>query len=220
MILIKVAIDLGGNKIEIALVNGKKIKKIMRLKTKKSKSAILNELVYGINFILKDQDKKKIKGIGVSFAGPVLNGYVLNPPNLPFNKFNLEKYLKRKFKLPVKVENDANCFALAELKYGYGKKYKNFVLVAIGTGIGGAIVINKELYVGKGWAGEIGHMIISDSKKKCNAGHNGCFEVMASGSALFDLSKKKMGKGHLAVQLCLMAKKRNSTAKRGLDEIR
>jgi len=194
-----------------------KIKKILRFKTKKTKKDFLKSVVNGIHLILEGQ--KKLKGIGVSVASPVLNGVVLNPPNLPLKNFNLEKFLRKKFRVKVKVENDANCYALAELKYGCGKNCKNFVLVAIGTGIGGGIVINGKLYTGKGCAGEIGHIIISDSNKRCNAGHNGCFEAMASGRAIFELSEKRFGKGYLASELSEMARKGNKKAKKLLNEI-
>ena len=210
--------DIGGNKIDIGLVRGNKIIKTITFKTKKTKKALLNQICDAIKLILGGQTSK-IKGIGIGVASPVLNGVVLNPPNLPLKNFNLQKYLRSKFKVKVKVENDVNCYALAELKYGFGKKLNNFVFVTIGTGIGGAIVFNKKLYISKGSAGEVGHIIISDSRNKCGAGHFGCFESMASGKALLKLSKEKMGKEYLAKELVLMARRGNKKARLVIDSI-
>ncbi|MBR9704431.1 ROK family protein, partial [Candidatus Pacearchaeota archaeon] len=100
-----------------------------------------------------------IKGIGVSSAGPLLNGVIMNPPNLPIRNFNIKKFLKKKYKVKVEVENDANCVALAESRIGVKKK--NFFILTLGTGIGGGVIINGELYTGNGYAGELGHVVIN-----------------------------------------------------------
>ena len=215
MVQIKIAVDIGGTKTEVALISKGKIKKIVKYKTPHIKKKFCEEL---IRHIKEKSDGKNISGIGVSVAGPVYQGKVLNCPHLPIKNFNLKKFLVSKLKKKVEVENDANCFALAELKKGYGKDYRNFVLIAIGTGIGGGIVIDKKLYVGKGAAGEIGHMIIGD-KGKDNWGIKGAFEGLASGDALVKLSKKITGQKYLAYELSGMASKGDKKAKKVIDEI-
>lgn len=216
MIIIKVVIDIGGTKTEIGIFKRGKIIKSFKYKTPKKKKEFLDNLVKNIRIV---KGKEKAKGVGISIASAVNNGKVLNPPNLPLKNFDLEKYLRQRLKMKVKVENDANCFALAELHYGYGKDYENFVLVAIGTGIGGGIIINKKLYNAKGAAGEIGHIPLCKSRKKCGLGHRGCFEAMASGKSLVKLSKKVTGKEYKAFELVKMAKKGNKKAKKVLEEI-
>jgi glucokinase len=211
-----VVVDIGGTKTELAIVYNGKVLKSFKYLTPKNKKEFLDRLVHSVKLIKEDE---KVHGLGISIASAVYNGKVLNPPNLPLKNFNLESYLKKRLKMKVKVENDANCFALAELHYGYGKKYNNFVLVAIGTGIGGGIIIDKKLYNAKGSAGEIGHIPICNSNEKCGLGHKGCFEAMASGKALTKLSHEYMDKYYKAFELVDMAKKKDKKAKKVLFEI-
>ena len=103
-----------------------------------------------------------VKGIGVGSPGPLENGIIKNPPNLPFRNFNLKKYLQDKFRKKVVIENDAKCVALAESKLGCKKK--NFIILTLGTGIGGGVIINNQLYKGQGCAGELGHIILDNGK--------------------------------------------------------
>jgi len=153
-----VAIDLGGTNLRVALVQGKKILNYVKVLTPKTKNALNKILVASIKKIITND----VKGIGIGSPGPLKNGVILNPPNLPWKNFNLKKFLEKKFKKKVFVENDAGCVALAESVYGVKKK--NFVILTLGTGVGGGIIINGKIYRGKGNAGELGHMIIDDGK--------------------------------------------------------
>jgi glucokinase len=103
-----------------------------------------------------------VKAIGVGSPGPLKNGIIQNPPNLPFRNFNLKKYLEMQFKKRVVIENDAKCVAIAEANLGCRKK--NFIILTLGTGIGGGIIINGKLYKGDGNAGELGHIILDNGK--------------------------------------------------------
>jgi glucokinase len=104
-----------------------------------------------------------VKAIGVGSPGPLANGIIKNPPNLPFRNFNLKNFLQDKFKKRVVVENDAKCVALAESKLGCRKK--NFIILTLGTGIGGGIIIENKLYTGShGYAGEISGIILDNGK--------------------------------------------------------
>lgn len=217
MIHIKVVVDIGGTKTEVGIVKKGKVIKSVKYLTPQNKREFLNRLVHSVKMIMDGHHL--IKGLGVSIASAVYRGKVLNPPNLPLKNFDLENYLKKKLNMKVKVENDGNCFALAELHYGYGRSYKNFVLVALGTGIGGGIIINKKLYSAKGVAGEIGHIPISEYHEMCGLGHKGCFEAMASGKALVKLSKEIIGEEYKAFELVKMSKKGNKKAKKVLSKI-
>lgn len=183
-----IAVDLGGTLLRVALVENNKIKKIIKKDTPKNKERLKKELQDSVSEII-DFSKSEIKGIGVSSAGPLKNGVITNPPNLNFKKFDLKKALK-KFKLETIIENDANCAALAEAKLGIKKE--NFVVLTLGTGIGGGIIINNELYKGKGNAGEIGHMILDKGKD---------FEKLAAGRRIKKMSKKIYGKELLVKEL-------------------
>jgi glucokinase len=101
---------------------------------------------------------KDVKGIGVGSPGPLENGIIKNPPNLPFRNFNLKKHLEDKFKKKAYIENDVHCVGLSEAKFGVKKK--NFIVIAFGTGIGGGIIVDGKLYLGRSFAGELGHLVI------------------------------------------------------------
>lgn len=153
-----IAIDLGGTNLRAAIVKNGKILKIIIKKTPKTKNKLLKELCESINVL----NSWSIRRIGVSSAGPLKDGIIKNPPNLPLKNFDLKNFLEKKFKKKVEVENDANCAALAEAKYGCKKK--NFILLTLGTGVGGGIIINSKLYKGEGYGGELGHIILNNKK--------------------------------------------------------
>ena len=153
-----IAIDLGGTNLRVALVKDNKILKYIKRKTPKNKNDLLREMVDSI-FSLMTED---VKAIGIGSPGPLKNGVIQNPPNLPFRNFNLKKYLEMQFKKRVVIENDAKCVAIAEANLGCRKK--NFIILTLGTGIGGGIIINGKLYKGNGNAGELGHIILDNGK--------------------------------------------------------
>ena len=153
-----IAVDLGASNLRTSLVRGNKILEYKKIKTPKQKNLLIKALVDSISSLMGEN----VKGIGVASPGPLENGVIKNPPNLPLKNFNLKKILERKFKTKVRVENDANCVALAEAKLGCKKK--NFIVLTLGTGIGGGIVINGEVYYGRGFAGELGHIILDNGK--------------------------------------------------------
>jgi glucokinase len=153
-----IAIDIGGTNIRIARVKNHKIIELIKCETPKTVKEIMNVLYSGIEKF----NSSSVKGIGIGCPGPLKNGVIENPPNLPFRYYNLQKEIKKKFKKKVVVCNDAKCVALAEAKIGCKKN--NFVVLTLGTGIGGGIIINNELYLGDGNAGEIGSIIIDGEK--------------------------------------------------------
>ncbi len=153
-----VAVDIGGTNIRAALVQGKKISNYIKVLTPRTKNELNQAIIEAISRVITPG----VKAIGVGSPGPLKNGVILNPPNLPWKNFNLKKFLENKFKKKVVVENDAGCVALAEAAYGVKKK--NFVILTLGTGVGGGVIINGKLYRGKGNAGELGHMIIDEGK--------------------------------------------------------
>lgn len=153
-----ISVDLGGTNLRVALVKKNKILKYIKKSTPKEKNALLKELTNTISQLIT----KDIKAIGVGCPGPLENGIIKNPPNLPLKNFNLKKFLEKKFRKKVVIENDAKCVALAEAKLGCRKK--NFFILTLGTGIGGGIIIDGKLYKGEGYAGEVGHIILNGEK--------------------------------------------------------
>lgn len=155
-----IAVDLGGTNLRLGVVKNGKIIEYVKKSTPKKKEELLKEFECSIQELLNKY--KRIKGIGVSSPGPLLDGIIKNPPNLPLRNFNLKKFLEKKFNKRVVVENDAKCVAIAESRLGCKKK--DFIILTLGTGIGGGIIFNGEIYKGQGYAGEVGHIILDDGK--------------------------------------------------------
>jgi len=154
-----IAVDLGGTNLRVAVVEGNKILKYIKKNTPKDKDELLREMEESISQLIT----KEVKTIGIGSPGPLANGVILNPPNLPFRNFNLKKYLENKFHKKVVIENDAKCVAFSELKLGCKKK--NFIILTLGTGIGGGIIIDGKLYTGyHGYAGEICGIVLNNGK--------------------------------------------------------
>jgi glucokinase len=131
----------------------------------------------------------EISGVGVSATGQIdgKKGIVIGTGGniLGWDQVNIKLALEPLFKLPIIVENDVNCAAIGEHWIGSGQAFKNLFVYTIGTGIGGAIIINNSLYAGaNGIAGEFGHMSIHHEGRLCSCGGSGCFEQYGSMTAL------------------------------------
>ncbi|MCX6749938.1 MAG: ROK family protein [Candidatus Pacearchaeota archaeon] len=174
-----IAVDLGGTNLRASLVVNNKIVKYMKNKTPKNEKDLVDLLFKNIA-LLMDKD---VKGIGVSCAGPLKDGIIKNPPNLPLKNYHLKAALEKRFKKKVELCNDAHCVALAESTLGVRKK--NFIILTLGTGVGGGIIIDGKLYEGQGFGGEMGHMILDDGKD---------FESLVGWKNTRELTKKAFGK--------------------------
>jgi glucokinase len=180
-----IGVDLGGTSIKLGVVTntGRIISKIsVRTEAEKGPKKVIENIISSIRD-MTGKSNYKISGIGIGCPGVVTpgKGIVENPPNLPgWEKVNIGKIMYQEFKRPVFVDNDANAAAIGELIFGSGKKYKSFIMITLGTGVGGGIVINKKIYHGDfGAAGEIGHISIDYNGPKCNCGSYGCIEAYA-----------------------------------------
>ncbi len=130
-----------------------------------------------------------IIGVGIGFPGIVENGIILGgADNLPgFVNFNLKNSIYSSTGLEVVIDNDANMMAWGETKYGAGKGCSDVVFLTVGTGIGGSLVLNNQLYGGfKNRGTEIGHIIIKHDGIRCNCGSSGCLEAYASVTSLVE----------------------------------
>ena len=148
--------------------------------------AVIAALDATIGAALKDAGN--VVGIGIGSPGNIdaASGAVLYSPNFGWKDAPLGAALRKKFEMPVFVANDARCATLGEYTFGTGKQTKDFVLLTLGTGIGGGIVARGEMVLGSHWgAGEIGHHQIRPTDGfVCGCGKIGCFEAQASGTGL------------------------------------
>jgi glucokinase len=188
-----VGVDIGGTKVAAGLVdrNGE-----IKLQTRTPMVANgeagdgLAAVLSAIN-LLFDRDAEArplIRGIGICAPGPLdpTTGVVINPPNLPcWRDFPLAAEVAKIYRVPVRVENDANAAALAEAYWGAGRGYRHIFYAGLGTGIGTGIVFDGKIYNGRtGAAAEGGHMSIDYRGPRCGCGKPGCIEVLAAGPAI------------------------------------
>jgi len=148
--------------------------------------AVIAALDATIGMALRDAGDAVAIGIGSPGNIDAASGSVLYSPNFGWENAPLGEALRKKFGVPVFVANDARCATLGEFTFGTGKQSEDFVLLTLGTGIGGGIVARGELLLGNRWgAGEIGHHQIRPSDGfVCSCGKTGCFEAQASGTGL------------------------------------
>jgi glucokinase len=219
-----IGIDVGATKIAVGLVGpGGKILKQEKLLTEVNKGpkAVLRNIINAASIFYAP----KVKAIGLGIAGQMnpWQGQAFFGPNFPKalqKNINLAKMLKKEFKVPVFLDNDANCFALAEAVYGAGKKYKYVVGVTFGTGLGSGTVINKKLYRGRDNSIELGHIIIDKAKDAlvCGCGKTGHLESYASGRGIAKIYRKLTGKKKPTTQITAMAWQGNKRAKQAVDQ--
>lgn len=153
-----VGVDMGGTKINAARIMGDQLIKTKRrlVTINGSKEEVINDVIVAI----KDVFDSNVAGIGIGVPSvvDVTNGIVYDVQNIPsWKKVKLKSILETKFKVPVYINNDANCFAVGEKYFGKGKNYDNLIGLIIGTGMAGGIIIHNQLYNGNNCgAGEFG----------------------------------------------------------------
>ena len=182
------AIDIGGTMIKYGLVSSDgEILSTDKIETEAEKG--LENILNKIDNIFKKYKENNPIGVAVSGTGQIngMIGKVIggNPIIPNWIGANLVKILEEKYNLPIVLENDVNCVALGEKWIGAGKDLSNFICLTIGTGIGGGIILNNQLFRGENFvAGEFGHILIK----------KGEFEQFASTTALIRLVKERTGK--------------------------
>jgi glucokinase len=182
-------VDIGGTKVAVGIVDGEG--KIVAQGRKPmvasgTAQAGLDAVIGAIDSMMST--RPEIGRIGICAPGPLdpKSGMVLNPPNVPcWRNFALASEISAKYKVPVKIDNDANAAALAETRWGAARGFRCVFYATIGTGIGTGIVLDGAIYHGNtGSAAEGGHVSIDYRGPLCNCGKRGCIEVLASGPAI------------------------------------
>ena len=184
-----IGIDIGGTNLRVALVSreGEIIRKIKKPSSEQALESVFESIA--------EIRESEFAGIGLGIAGLIdrKKGRIFISPNLQaVEGIEIVEIMKRKFKIPVFIENDANVAALGEKVSGAGKSFDNFVLLTLGTGIGGGIIYHGELL---NIAAEIGHMSINPEGEKCPCGNTGCLENYASARAMIARAISMLEKG-------------------------
>ena len=181
-----IGIDIGGTKCAVVLGNdqGQVVKKIRFATTEKEETLE--------KFFAAISELGECQSIGISCGGPLdeEKGLILSPPNLPgWDRVPIVDMLKDRFKVPVRIMNDANACAVAEWRFGAGKGTENMIFLTFGTGLGAGLIIGGKLYSGtRGFAGEVGHIRLADHGP-AGYGKSGSFEGFCSGSGLRELGR-------------------------------
>lgn len=193
-----IGIDLGGTNIKgIILDETGKGYHVTRIPTEAHKdgSQVLQNILSLIDLLIEKQGAaESFVGVGIGTPGFVdSDGTILGgAENIPgWNGMQLYEPIFKRFGIRAVAANDVTVMAFAESKYGAGKGVKNMVCFALGTGVGGGIVINGELFKGShGMAGELGHIVVETNGIACNCGQNGCLEQYASATGIVNIARK------------------------------
>ena len=166
-------------------------------------SGVMDQIDALIEQMVAKDDRKTITGIGLSLAGPIdtESAVVTRIPTLPgWDGLPVAQALSERTGFPARVENDGIAATLGEWRYGAGRGVSNIVYLTVSTGIGGGAVVDGRLLHGrKGIAGHLGHMRMAQEGPTCPCGTVGCFEALASGSALTERAVSTADKSdHLA----------------------
>ncbi|AWB45233.1 transcriptional regulator [Paenibacillus sp. CAA11] len=188
-----IGIDIGGTKTAIGLVNEQgQISAKVTIPTDPaiSPSEMVVRIADSAKSLIQDSGVKaeQISGIGIGAPGPLdtAQGRIACPPNLPaWRNFPIVDELAKHFSYPIRFENDATAATLAEKWIGAAQDAEHFVFITISTGIGAGIYMHGKLITGaSGNAGDVGHLVIDPTAGHCVCGQDGCWEYIASGTAI------------------------------------
>lgn len=181
-----IGIDIGGTKIEAALVSlSGEIFNTLRVATPSNYQDMSRDLLHLIHDVKGDRE---VVGIGMSIPGSIDpdTKRLRNAPNSPaINGTDFFEHITRQTPLPVILENDANCLVLSEYQFGVARGCHHVVGIILGTGVGAGVILDRELVHGSsGLAPELGHTIIDINGRPCLCGNQGCVEAYLSGPSL------------------------------------
>ncbi|MDY0044136.1 MAG: ROK family protein [Syntrophales bacterium] len=197
-------IDLGGTKILSAVIDqeGRIIARDHSVTPAQlGPEAVIGAVIESVHSCL-DQISlpvESLEAIGVGAPGPSNpeTGILFTSPNLPgWLNVPIRDIIRDAFKIDTFLINDANAAAVGEHMYGAGKGTNHFIYVTVSTGIGGGVIIDGRLLTGAiGTAGELGHMVIDHNGPPCHCGNRGCWETLASGTALARFARERIRDG-------------------------
>lgn len=223
-----VGIDLGGTNIKAGVVSEDGVirnKKSIKTGAKRPMEEIVHDMGHLAAEVIADAglSAKDIQAIGIGSPGTPDNkaGYLVYSNNLPFNMTPMRSLIREVIDLPVYIENDANCAAMAESVAGAAKDADNSVTITLGTGIGCGVIINRRIFSGFNQAGsEFGHTVLVAGGEPCTCGRKGCFEAYGSASAMIRMTKDAAQKNPDSILSQVIARDGKVNAKTAFDAMR
>ncbi|MBQ4271310.1 MAG: ROK family protein [Clostridiales bacterium] len=193
-----VGIDLGGTNIKAGIVtdSGEMLNKdSIKTRAERPMEEIIHDMGTLALKVIEDASLKleDISAIGIGSPGTPDNeaGVLVYSNNLPFNMAPMRALIREVVDLPVYIDNDANCAAMAEAVAGAAKGTKESVTITLGTGVGAGVIVRGRIYSGFNQAGsEFGHTVIVSGGQQCSCGRKGCFEAYSSASALIRMTRE------------------------------
>jgi glucokinase len=189
-----IGVDIGGTNLVVGAVpaEGGQARAVVRRPTEAKRGAtfVVDRVARMVESVVEQieaetgDDRSTVAGLGVGCPGPLnrSTGTIIKTPNLGWENFPLLSLLSKATEFPATLDNDANCATYGEWWQGAGRGAEVLVGLTIGTGIGGGLVIGGEIFHGANdVAGEIGHMTINFTGRRCACGNEGCLEAYASG---------------------------------------
>ncbi len=200
-----IGVDLGGTNIVVGAmpVDGSREYAVRSQTTRAEQGAdaVIDRIVQMIAEVIADTSaetgaaRTDFLGVGIGAPGPLdrARGVVIVTPNLGWRDFPLRQVIRDRVGLPATLDNDANCATVGEWWCGAARGGRDVVGMTIGTGIGGGLILNGELYHGASdVAGEVGHMTIDSTGRRCKCGNYGCLEAYASGPAIAERAREAL----------------------------
>ena len=201
-----IGVDLGGTNVNSAVVDdGGRIthRAWQSISGSRTAADVIDRLVACVEMTMDSCGRDRVAGVGVGTPGliPEGTGTVVYAPNVPeWVDLPLESILRERLGLPVTIENDANAAAIGEHWVGGAAGKSNVVCITLGTGVGGAIIMNDEVWRGSnGAGGEIGHMTVVENGRLCGCGAPGCLEAYASATAIAEQARELLRDGGKSV---------------------
>jgi glucokinase len=202
-----IGVDLGGTNLRVAAVDegGKLLAKTtLHTEVSQGREHVIDELCRATSSMVQDmrqqqQDGCALCGIGVGVPGLVdsESGQLLDSPNLPgWSNYDVKGEIERRLGTAVILENDANAAALGEQWLGAGRDFESMCMYTLGTGVGGGLVLNGEIWRGwNGMGGELGHCNVEPEGHACKCGSYGCLEQYASATAVVRMTREALAGG-------------------------
>ena len=199
---VHIGVDIGGAETKIGLVDiHQKLlaSEVMETNANHPAEEIIREIGQRVLKLLDTQgiSMDQCVGAGIGVPGTVdrKNGIVRYSNNICWEQVELAKEMGKYLPIPIRIANDADCAALGEAVAGAGRECQDVIMITLGTGVGGGIILDGEIYDGKGISGsEIGHMVIVEGGEPCTCGRKGCLEAYASATALKRDVKRAIGR--------------------------
>lgn len=212
-----IGVDIGGMSVKLGVFEDQKILKQWAIPTRVKEQMIAADIAEAIKEACKELEipEENILGVGIGVPGNTRpDGFVYNASNIGWKDYDLGAEIKEHLNAPIQVGNDANLAALAEYWVGAGKAYSSFVMLTIGTGLGGGIINEGRIVNGMmGSGGEVGHIPVNPQEtRQCGCGKHGCLEQYTTATAIMRMAREAIEEGQAT---CIESK--TPTAKEVLD---